>query len=114
AVTGGGTTTVGGSSSGTSGSGQQGGQGSTGTSGTGSSGGNGPGVTASTIYIGAGYEPDTQAADSAIGAANAGPGDEKAETQAIIDYINAHGGVAHRKLAPVWYAVRVSNSNQTT
>jgi hypothetical protein len=76
--------------------------------------GNGPGVTPTTISIGTGYEPDTNSADAAIGAANAGPGDIKAETQAVINYINSHGGVAHRKLAPVWYAVRVQNSADTS
>jgi hypothetical protein len=76
--------------------------------------GDGPGVTATTINIGARYDPDAAAADAAIGAAGANPGDIKAETEAVIKYINSHGGVAHRKLNPIWYKESVSDSSSTT
>ena len=76
--------------------------------------GDGPGVTSTTINIAAAYDPDAAAADSALGAANANPGDTKAEETAVINYINAHGGVAHRKLNPIWYKASVSQDANTT
>jgi len=76
--------------------------------------GDGPGVTATTINIASAYDPDVAAADSAIGAANANPGDTKAEETAVINYINAHGGVAHRKINPIWYKASASNDASTT
>ena len=76
--------------------------------------GDGPGVTSTTINFGAVYDPDAAAADSAIGAAGANPGDIKAETEAVVKYINSHGGVAHRKLNPIWYKQSVSDSSQTS
>ena len=76
--------------------------------------GDGPGVTKTTINFGAVYDPDAAAADAAIGAAGANPGDVKAETEAVVSYINTHGGVAHRKLNPVWYKQSVSDSQSTT
>src|SRR3954447_24621689 len=76
--------------------------------------GDGPGVTNTTINIGAVYDPDAAAADSAIGAAGANPGDVKAETEAVVRYVNSHGGVAHRKLNPIWYKESTSDSAATT
>jgi len=76
--------------------------------------GDGPGVTKTTISVGAVYDPDAAAADSAIGAAGANPGDIKAETEAVIRYVNAHGGVAHRKLNAVWYRESVKDSSATS
>ena len=76
--------------------------------------GDGPGVTKTTINFGAVYDPDAAAADAAIGAAGANPGDIKAETDAVVRYINSHGGVARRKLNPVWYKQSVSDSSSTT
>jgi hypothetical protein len=60
-------------------------------------------VTATTINVGGIYYPDAAAADSALGAANSNPGDVQAETNAMVAYINAHGGVAHRKVVMVWH-----------
>jgi len=99
------------------GSGQSTGQSAAGSSGGGASvaePGDGPGVTATTINIAAAYDPDAAAADSALGAANANPGDTKAEETAVINYINAHGGVAHRKLNPIWYKASVNQDANTT
>jgi len=76
--------------------------------------GDGPGVTKTTINIAGLYDPDAAAADSAIGAAGANPGDVKAETEAVVKYINSHGGVAHRKLNPIWYKESVYDSASTT
>ena len=81
---------------------------------SGNQAGDGPGVTATTINFGAAYDPDAAAADSAIGAAGANPGDIKAETEAVVKYVNDHGGVAHRKLNPIWYKQSVYDSTSTT
>ena len=81
---------------------------------SGSAAANGPGITPSTIYIADAYEPDAAAADSALGAANANPGDTKTETEAIVKYINNHGGVAGRKLSVVWYKASVYQDANTT
>lgn len=72
--------------------------------------GDGPGVTATTINIAGVYDPDASAADSALGLANANPGDTKAQTDAIVSYINAHGGIAGRKVNIVWYMLSVQNN----
>jgi hypothetical protein len=75
--------------------------------------GDGPGVSATAINVGLYYAADAQAADQALGAAY-NPGDTKAEEQAVIDYVNAHGGVAHRKLNPLWFKASVSQDANTT
>lgn len=69
----------------------------------------GPGVTADKIYVGLSYT-SSNAANTAIGAAGISQGDPKAETQAIVDDINAHGGVAGRKFEAVWHEID-GNSN---
>src|SRR5205085_4856986 len=43
------------------------------------------------------------AADAAFRAAGLSTGDTKRENKIVIDDINAHGGVAGRKLEPVWH-----------
>ena len=76
--------------------------------------GDGPGVTATTIYTGEIYDPDAAAADQALGASGINPGDTKAETEALLKYINAHGGIAHRKVVPVWYKESANDASSTT
>lgn len=90
-----------------------GGTGSTGSA-TGSTSANGPGITATTMYLGTVYDPDAAAADAGLGAAGLNPGDVKAETEAAFNYINQHGGMAHRKIVPVWYKQSASNDANTT
>ena len=63
----------------------------------------GPGVTAKEINIGLGYSVNGGAGNAAIGVKGVSTGDDKGENQALIDDINAHGGVAGRKLVPVWH-----------
>lgn len=80
--------------------------GSTGISGSTTSGQpqqNGIGITPTKIYVGVTYAADGEAANRAAGV-NLSSGDEKADAQAVIDDVNAHGGVAGRKLVPVFYA----------
>jgi hypothetical protein len=60
-------------------------------------------LTATTVTIGVGYVTNGDAANAAIGATGISQGDPKGEAQAVINYINNHGGVAGgRKLVPVW------------
>jgi hypothetical protein len=68
----------------------------------GAAGDSAAGVTATTISIGVGYTSNGDAADAALGAANVTQGDGKADAQAVINDINRNGGVAGRKIVPVW------------
>jgi hypothetical protein len=84
-----------------------------GTSGT--AAGNGPGVTATTITVGAFYASQAvAAADSGLGAAGISPGDQKAQQLAMIDYINRHGGVAGRKVRPIFQELNPNQDTQQT
>lgn len=112
--------------SGSGGSGGTGGSSSATVSGTGASGGtfpsgdsgvtpgagvDGPGVTATTITIGGVYSSDAAAADSALGAANSNPGNVEAYFQAMQEYMNAHGGIAHRHVNLVMYDESLTESS---
>lgn len=72
----------------------------------------GPGVTATEIFVGAPYTKNGEQANAAAGAAFA-QGDEKAITQIVIDDINAHGGVAGRKLMPIFYPIDATSAQST-
>lgn len=98
----------------TSSGGQFGGGGGGSAAGVSGGAGNGPGITASTIYVGESYDPTIAAADAGLGAAGANPGDTKAETDAVINYLNTHGGIAHRKIAPVWHRISASDQASTS
>ncbi len=71
----------------------------------------GLGVTAKAISVGFAYSPDADAANSAIGGGAFTSGDEKANIQALVDEINAHGGIAGRKLNPVFHAYHVTSAD---
>ena len=73
---------------------------------------NGPGVTDKEIRFGLLYDRNAGAVNQATGAGGLSSGDSKADEAAVIDDINAHGGVAGRKLVPV-YATLDSESAQT-
>jgi hypothetical protein len=103
-ASGGGTGSGGGSGRTGSGSGTRSGTG-TRSSGGGGSTAVGPGVTDKEIFVGSGYAVNSSAANAAIGAAGIEQGDDKRNTQVVIDDINAHGGIAGRKLTPVWYEI---------
>ena len=111
-----------GSPTGGSSAGPLGGSTSTTTSGgTGSTGGGssplptqaatGLGVTAKTIYLGYSYRADGDAANAAIGASSFTSGDENANLKALIDEINAHGGIAGRRLVGVPHNYRVTSAD---
>ena len=92
------------SSSGSNGGRTVGTAGRNGTTGAAVNGVTGPGVSATQINIGVGYAINSGAANAAIGVSGVSTGDDKGEQQAVIDDINAHGGVAGRKLNPIWHA----------
>lgn len=70
----------------------------------------GPGVTADKIYLGIPYANDTGSANAALGASGVDPGDMRAYYDAVIDDVNKRGGVAGRKLAPVYFEFRATSS----
>src|SRR4051812_3012953 len=63
-----------------------------------------PGVTATTIKVGVTYTANGEAANAALGASAITRGDEKGYMKAVIDDINERGGIAGRKLVPVYFA----------
>lgn len=99
-----GTTGGGSTGSGTSGSagGTTGGTTGIGTTGGGSFGKNAPGVTDTKVYVGFVYDKNAGKVNEAAGVGSISSGDSRANTNAIIKDINAHGGLGGRKLEPVW------------
>ena len=100
AVSGGGTAIGSGGSTAAGGTGSQLGGSST----TGNPALSGPGVTPTKIYIGIVYSTNADAVNQAAGANGISTGDTRGDALAVIDDINKHGGVAGRKLSPIWYA----------
>ncbi len=75
-------------------------------------GANGPGVTATTVRIGFIYVSDTQTTNNALGLKVPNPGNEQSEEQALVDYVNKHGGLGGRQIQPVF--VSASNAKSQT
>ncbi|HET6818270.1 MAG TPA: hypothetical protein VFH66_13675 [Mycobacteriales bacterium] len=107
-----GTTTTGTTSSGTtSGSSVTGAKRTTSSSGVVA---NAPGITADTVYLGVKYSSQAGSADQAIGASGAAPSyDFRNVMNAVIDYANAHGGFAGRKLKALYYDYNLSDPQDT-
>jgi hypothetical protein len=73
-----------------------------------------PGVTNTTIYIGASYSSQSAQGDKAIGAAGAAPSyDGRNVLDTIINYANAHGGFAGRKLQALYYDYNLTTDSNT-
>lgn len=70
-----------------------------------------PGVTATQVKVGILYSKGNDEANAAVGVPIV-RGDEKSYWQVVIDEVNAHGGVAGRRLVPVYYALD-AQSTQT-
>jgi hypothetical protein len=70
-----------------------------------------PGVTTKTVKIGVPYATDAGAADAETGAAALNPGNTKAESQAIWDWVNAHGGLGGRKAVLDFYGIPATTSD---
>jgi hypothetical protein len=69
-----------------------------------------PGVTATKIYVGMVWAKNQDAVNKAAGAGGIAIGDTKADANAIIDDINKHGGIAGRKVVPVWQSVDTASA----
>lgn len=61
-----------------------------------------PGLTASTIKLGFEYVADYSEQNEAIGA-NVSSGDQRANYETLVKHYNANGGIAGRKIEPVFY-----------
>jgi hypothetical protein len=70
----------------------------------------GVGVFDDRVLVGITYTVNADAAQSAFGT-NFASGDTKADYQAVVDWVNRHGGVGGRKLVPVW---RRADATSTT
>lgn len=97
-----GTTDAGGAGGG-GGGGNAGGTAAGGSTGTPPDARSAPGVTATEVRLGITYFVNGDAAARAAGA-NITRGDEKKNWQAVVDEVNARGGVAGRRVVPVYYA----------
>ena len=62
----------------------------------------GKGVTADSIKIGFQVTRNLQAAFAAVGAEGR-PAEERDVRQAVVDWLNARGGIAGRKIIPIWH-----------
>lgn len=63
----------------------------------------GPGITKTSIAVGLVYAKNTQQEQAALGN-TVDLGDPRQFDTIMINYINTHGGIAGRKLSPVWYS----------
>ena len=72
---------------------------------------NGPGVSSTTIKIGISYADDTEEANAALGAAEGvGQINQRQAWEAMIKYINEHGGAAGRELEPVFHKLSAGST----
>ena len=62
----------------------------------------GPGISATTVKVGLAYVSDAAAANRALGASNVAGADAEQVFDAIVADINATGGIAGRKMQPVY------------
>jgi hypothetical protein len=72
-----------------------------------------PGVTADTIYIGAQYQENSQAANAALGAGAIAIADTRPYYNIVIEDINAHGGLAGRKVVPIYYGYDATSTESS-
>ena len=72
-----------------------------------------PGVTDSTINVGVLYAVNSGAANAAVGAAGIDQGDGRKNSEIILNDINARGGVAGRKLVPVYHELDNASAETT-
>jgi hypothetical protein len=63
----------------------------------------GPGITADKVHLGIAYFPDAAATNATLGASDANSGDQRDYYNAVIEDLNARGGVIGRKVVPVYY-----------
>jgi hypothetical protein len=63
-----------------------------------------PGVSATQINVGIAYGTNADAVNQAAGFSGLDTGDEQGYAKAVVNDINKHGGIAGRKLNPIWHA----------
>jgi hypothetical protein len=73
--------------------------------------GDGPGVAATTITIGITYYQSAKDANAAFGGKGLDFGDPVAGIRLLVHDINAHGGIAGRKVEPLFYAIDPQSSS---
>jgi hypothetical protein len=71
----------------------------------------GIGVTSNKIYVGITYETNGDKLNAAFGATGISQGDPKGDAKAVVADINAHGGIAGRKLVPVWWELNAESTD---
>ncbi|HYZ92441.1 MAG TPA: hypothetical protein VFA34_08605, partial [Actinomycetota bacterium] len=71
------------------------------------------GVDATTIKLGARYVENDDAFTAAFGIGGVSAGDHKGMYDAVFRYVNEHGGIAGRKVAPFYYPYDVANITQS-
>jgi hypothetical protein len=71
---------------------------------------NGPGITADKIYIGEAYCNDQQAVARSLGF-NPAPSNERAAWDIVVEDTNKHGGIAGRKVVPVYKELDCTNND---
>ena len=76
---------------------------------------NAPGVTKTEILVGAAYDKNAGALNTAYGFAGVGQIDQKRAIESIRDYINRNGGIGGRKIRIVWHeADQLDNKTSET
>lgn len=70
----------------------------------------GPGITDTTIYIGSYYQTNQGAANAALGAGGLDQGDARKPQNVMIEEINKQGGLAGRKIVPIYYGYDATSS----
>lgn len=68
----------------------------------------GPGITADKVQVGFAYFPDAAAANSSLGA-ESNSGDQRDYYNAVLDDLNARGGVLGRKMTPVYFEFKTAS-----
>lgn len=69
-----------------------------------------PGVTDREVFVGAWYAKNTQAANAALGAGAVDQGDAREYWNAVIADVNARGGIAGRKVVPLYYGLDATST----
>jgi hypothetical protein len=70
----------------------------------------GPGITATTVFVGAPYFPDAAGSNAALGGAGANAGDQRDYYNAVIDDLNRRGGVLGRKMVPIYFEYKTTST----
>jgi ABC-type branched-subunit amino acid transport system substrate-binding protein len=81
-----------------------------GTSGRAALAANGPGVTTTTLTVGVAYLQNANEANAAIGGKGIEVGDPTLQAKIIVDDLNRRGGIAGRKVVPLFFGVDPQSS----